>query len=159
MRETCLAIGNEAPRSVCFDLVTASIITPTAPAEVVNQDELPVRQYGLVCAANDAACQSSLTTFKAAILAKSEEQCQSLGFYANLCLVELSLYKAYTANDIKLCTARNPEPLCNLWLTTARALDGKPALCESLADATHKESCSIEVKSAQGQTRFGYLTK
>ncbi len=154
-REECTAVANETIRSLCLQQFPVPIIPVTNP----TGSQPPARQYGLICASNDQACVSALPAFKAAILAKSKEQCQVLGAYEQICLNELAIYTAYMGGSLNDCSARNPLGLCEAWLITARALDGNAELCETIKDAAPKESCKVEVSSAQGQKRFDYLKK
>jgi hypothetical protein len=155
-RESCFNLQNETLRNFCLGLIPpAESVAVTPPA--TDTTKLPSRVYGLVCLPSEKDCADLLPIFRAAVAARSEEQCANTGIYKDLCLNEVALYRGYIENNISRCTARLPQAECQLQLTIARALDGQPNLCADLETEVHQQICINEVSAAAGQKRFDYL--
>lgn len=158
-RESCSVIGSADLRAVCSNLFGPVELPPASSAEKPVEGVLPLKEYGLVCLPFDQRCLDAHPAFNAAVSSQSDALCRDLGIYSELCLNEVSLYRSYQSRTVSQCSARMPLELCQLYLAVAWGMDGDTKQCDTLANVQLRESCTIEVSAAQGQKRFGYLTK
>lgn len=156
-REACFAVLSEELKKVCINLFAGGSLAAAPSPAVIGENGLPIKQYGMICPAGDETCPAKQQAFNAAVLGQSEEGCASLGVFAEQCLDEVALYKAYVTKNDRLCETRFTSKECDLQLAIARGLDGRPDLCASLSDPVHAQTCRVEVESSGGQSRFDYL--
>lgn len=156
-REHCFSIISEELRSFCTNALGQAVVID-APDQVIGENGLPIKQYGLICSGEDTACLSAKTEFNAAVLGQSPETCATLGLFAAHCLDEVALYQSHVNRDRSFCEARMSSEECDLRLTVAQALDGRPDLCSTLQEP-QIQACLVEVDLSGGGTRFGYASK
>ena len=158
-REACATILSENLRAACSEIMAASLTDlPEPTKEQLSGEASPKgRLYGLVCPSFDQDCQNAISSFNSAVRSGSDDACKSLGMYAELCLNESALYRAYTTGNLQACTARQPEEICLYHLAVAREMDGQSGLCNNLELAPMRDACAVEVADAAGGKRFDYL--
>jgi hypothetical protein len=156
-RENCLTILSEELRSFCVNTIGQGAVV-SAPEQILGENGLPIKQYGLICSLDDEDCLSAKALFNAAVLGQSPASCAALGLYSGHCLDEVALYQSHVNRDPSFCETRMATEECGLQLTVAQALEGRPDLCSTLPES-QIQACLIEVDLSGGGTRFGYASK